>query len=404
MLIAGFIFAGMRFHSYLNSAKKIIETYDAREPLAAFLKNYFAANKKYGSKDRKQIAALCYNFYRLGKAMTGLPVEERIITGSFLCEHSSNEFLNFHKPEWNAVIEKPLSEKISLTATDISELFPWKNEVSNGIDLLSFSSSFFIQPGLFLRIRPGKKKAVLKKLQDARLAFEMRGDDCIALPNTTKLDGIIEPDKDVVVQDHNSQQVLNILKDPASRILYPVSAWDCCAASGGKSLLAYDILNGKIALTVSDIRESILSNLKKRFSAAGIKNYQSFIADLQTYPERSRRTNFKPETSDFQLIICDAPCTGSGTWSRTPEQLYFFKTEMIGTYAALQKQIVSNVIPHLQQNGLFIYITCSVFKQENEDMVNFIKEKFHLRLLQMELLTGYDKKADSMFTASFIKE
>lgn len=70
----------------------------------------------------------------------------------------------------------------------------------------------------------------------------------------------------------------------------------------------------------------------------------------------------------------------------------------------MQKQIVSNVIPHLQQNGLFIYITCSVFKQENEDMVNFIKEKFHLRLLQMELLKGYDKKADSMFTASFIKE
>lgn len=404
MLITGFIFAGMRFHSYLNSAKKIIETYDGREPLAAFLKNYFAANKKYGSKDRKQVAALCYNFYRLGKAMAGLPVEEKIIAGTFLCEYLSNEFLNFHKPEWNAVIEEPISEKTRLTGIEINKLFPWNNELSDGIDLLSFSSSFFIQPGLFLRIRPGKKTTVLKKMRDAGLAFEMRGDDCIALPNTTKLDGIIEPDKDAVVQDHNSQQVLNSLKDPISRIQHPVSAWDCCAASGGKSLLAYDILNGKIALTVSDIRESILANLKKRFSAAGIKNYQSFIADLQTsnfkpqtYPERSRRT-------DFQLIICDAPCTGSGTWSRTPEQLYFFKEEMIGEYAALQKQIVSNVIPHLQQNGIFIYITCSVFKKENEEVVNFIKEKFHLRLLQMELLKGYDKKADSMFAASFIKE
>ena len=418
MLIAGFIFAGMRFHSYLNSAKKIIETYDGREPLAAFLKKYFAANKKYGSRDRKQVAALCYNFYRLGKAMADLPVEEMIIAGNFLCEYSSNEFLNFHKPEWNAVIEEPLSEKIRLTGIEISELFPWKNELSDGIDVLSFSSSFFIQPGLFLRIRPGKKTALLKKMQDAGLAFEMRGDDCIALPNTTKLDGIIEPDKDAVVQDHNSQQVLNILKDPTSRIPYPasgiqhpVSAWDCCAASGGKSLLAYDILNGQIALAVSDIRESILANLKKRFSAAGIKNYQSFIADLQTSNFKPQTSNLKliqsvaeGQTSNFQLIICDAPCTGSGTWSRTPEQLYFFKEEMIGEYAALQKQIVSNVIPHLQQNGMFIYITCSVFKKENEEAVNFIKEKFHLRLLQMELLKGYDKKADSMFTASFIKE
>ena len=72
-------------------------------------------------------------------------------------------------------------------------------------------------------------------------------------------------------------------------------------------------------------------------------------------------------------------------------------------YVAMQQQIVSNVIPHLQQGGTFIYITCSVFKNENEDMVNFIKEKFHLQLLQMEFLKGYDKKADSMFTAFFKK-
>lgn len=67
-------------------------------------------------------------------------------------------------------------------------------------------------------------------------------------------------------------------------------------------------------------------------------------------------------------------------------------------------QIVSNAIPHLQKGGIFIYITCSVFKKENEGIVNFIKEKFHLQSLQMELLKGYDKKADSMFTAAFIKE
>ena len=70
-------------------------------------------------------------------------------------------------------------------------------------------------------------------------------------------------------------------------------------------------------------------------------------------------------------------------------------------YVAMQQQIVNNVIPQLKQGGTFIYITCSVFKKENEDIVNFIKEKFHLQLLQMELLKGYDKKADSMFVAVF---
>ena len=157
-----------------------------------------------------------------------------------------------------------------------------------------------------------------------------------------------------------------------------------------------DILDGQIELTVSDIRESILSNLKQRLETAGIKNYHSFIADLTI-------ADCELPVAHCPLIICDAPCTGSGTWSRTPEQLYFLKRKTIDVYVAMQQQIVSNVIPHLQQGGTFIYITCSVFKNENEDMVNFIKEKFHLQLLQMELLKGYDKKADSMFTAVFKK-
>ncbi|HNN70622.1 MAG TPA: methyltransferase domain-containing protein [Ferruginibacter sp.] len=395
----------MRQQSYLNSAKKILESYAGDIPFAAFLKKQFAANKKFGSTDRKQIAALCYHYFRLGNAAHQASIEEKLITATFLCEQAPNEFLAFHKPEWNIRTHKPVEEKIAIAQIDIRKLFPWADALSDEVDPVAFCSSFFTQPLFFLRTRPGQKKNVLRKLDDAGLPYSLVGDDCIALPISTKIDSLLVLDKEVVVQDYNSQKVLDILKQhyPVSAIHRPVSVWDCCAASGGKSLLAYDILNGKIDLTVSDIRESILSNLKKRFSAAGIKNYQSFIADLQTHPERGQKTNFKPQTSNFELIICDAPCTGSGTWGRTPEQLCFFSGDRIAEYAARQQQIVSNVIPKLKKGGMFIYITCSVFKAENEAIVDFIKEKFHLRLLQMELLKGYDKKADSMFTAAFVQ-
>jgi 16S rRNA (cytosine967-C5)-methyltransferase len=103
------------------------------------------------------------------------------------------------------------------------------------------------------------------------------------------------------------------------------------------------------------------------------------------------------------LIICDAPCTGSGTWSRTPEQLYFFDEKRIERYAGLQKKIVSNVILHLKENGCFVYITCSVFKKENDEIVEFVERQFNLELIKMELLKGYDKKADTMFAALFRK-
>jgi 16S rRNA (cytosine967-C5)-methyltransferase len=150
----------------------------------------------------------------------------------------------------------------------------------------------------------------------------------------------------------------------------------------------------KIDLTVSDVRPSIIHNLKKRFKEAGIKNYYSFVTDLTD-------SRFPIPNSNFDLIICDAPCTGSGTWSRTPEQLYFFTKEKINYYADLQKKIVKNAIPHLANNGFFLYITCSVFKKENESVVEFIQKKFRLQLIKQEVFIGYDKQADTMFGALF---
>ena len=155
--------------------------------------------------------------------------------------------------------------------------------------------------------------------------------------------------------------------------------------------MAYD-LNENIELTVSDVRESILSNLKKRFEKAGIKKYHSFTRDISSSALTNRQIQ-------FDLIIVDAPCTGSGTWGRTPEQLYYFDKKKIDDYATKQKQIVSNVIPHLKPGGHLLYITCSVFKKENEEVVDFIKEKFHLQLMKIELLKGYELKADTMFVA-----
>ena len=363
-------------------------------PLSHYLKQFFATEKKYGSKDRKQIVALCYNYYRLGKVVQDISTEERIILATFLCGHDSSDFLAFHHAGWNEKINTLLAEKLliinyQLLSTDI---FPYSPEISAGIAHEQFSASFLHQPDLFLRIRPGKKDIALNKLETAGLKFQLLSEDCVVLPNSSKIDTVLETDKEVVVQDANSQKVLDFLRPYPLKVGSSHSIWDCCAASGGKSILAYDILQGKLELTVSDIRESILSNLKKRFKTAGINNYHSFVADLNT-------SNCQLPTANCQVLICDVPCTGSGTWSRTPEQLYFFDPGTITFFADRQKKIVSNAIPHLQKDGLFFYITCSVFKKENEDIVDFIKEKFHLHLLQMGPLKGYDTKADSMFVA-----
>ena len=265
--------------------------------------------------------------------------------------------------------------------------------MSEKIDPSAFALSFLKQPLLYIRLRPGKEQKVLDSLRHAQIPFQQHGKDCIALPNATVLEKLVQLNREVVVQDLNSQKVFNSaalagLQQGDNSLM----AWDCCAASGGKSILLYDRLKGNVRLTVSDIRTSILANLKKRLVEASVPVFKTLVADLEQGVGADTHTF-------FDLIICDAPCTGSGTWSRTPEQLAFFKPELIDSYSNKQKKIASHALTRLRKNGLFFYITCSVFKKENEDVVKYLQNEFSLELLSMEWLTGYEAQADSMFVA-----
>lgn len=398
----------MRYFSYLNTAKEIIAGYGGSEPLASFLKKKFAGNKKYGSSDRKWISALCYNYFRSGKALQQISLEERILAGFFLTQTSASPFLQCTKPEWNELAAEPYEEKARLADIDLTDIFPFFDELSEGVDQPALCISFLQQPDLFLRIRPGKREQVIGKLQEGGIKFEIKGNACLAIPNSTRLEDLITQDEEAVVQDLNSQKVLDKVKEQmdklqlasgkwqANNIHHPISIWDCCAASGGKSILAYDLLNGNVELTVTDIRQRILQNLDLRFKKAGISAYKSVTADLVN-------GDFVPSDLNYQLIICDAPCSGSGTWGRTPEQLYFFNPEMIVGFAKKQKKILSNTTRYLKEGGLFCYITCSVFKAENEEIAGYIQQQLGLKLISMELLKGYNDRADTMFTAIFTR-
>jgi 16S rRNA (cytosine967-C5)-methyltransferase len=394
----------MRFQSYFNTAATLIKAYDGSVPLVHFLKQYFAQHKKHGSKDRKFITHLCYCYYRLGHALNNLPVEERLKIALFVCNDEAGEWRILFEDSWKEHWSNSLQERIQFITTvytdfSVADIFPWKDELSEMIDDTAFAGSHCIQPDLFLRIRPNKEKLVLQKLNEANIPFQQLSSSCLALNNASKVDAVLQIDNEVVVQDYSSQRIqefLQLITYDSSLITY---LWDCCAASGGKSILAKDVLQN-INVTVSDIRSSILQNLKERFRRAGIKDYHSFVADVSMADGKN-----KTETSNrkFDIILCDAPCSGSGTWGRTPEQLYFFKQEKVNEYASLQKKIISNTISHLNNNRYFLYITCSVFEKENEENVRFIQQQFNMSLIKQEVLAGYDKKADSMFAALFKK-
>ena len=382
--------------SHLATAVKVLQTHKVGEPLVHHLKRFFAADKKYGSKDRKQISALCYNFYRLGNAKNSETIEERIIIATLLCSNKPNLFLQEINFDYHAKISLTLNGKLDFLGIDLNDIFPLQNQIGGDVDTKKFASSFLHQPKFFLRIRPGKEVMVQAKLTNENIEFEEVTTSCIALPQGFKTDTYFVTNRDVVVQDRNSQQVFNYLQRQDVYLKKDISLWDCCAASGGKSILLYDILHGHVQLHMSDVRAGMLNNLRSRFKDAGIKNYHAFTANL--LDEESAIPEQK-----YDVIICDAPCTGSGTWSRTPEQTSFFDEPQIDEYAVKQLKIASNAIRSLVSGGFFFYITCSVFKKENEDVVATLKEKFHLQVLQMEYLKGYEAQADTMFVAVLSK-
>lgn len=379
-----------RYYSYLNSAERILQRYKGEEPFAIFTRQFFSSEKKYGSRDRKQISQLCYAYFRLGKSFNRRTLRERILIGYFLCSRQSDTLLEALAPEWAAAATKSLEEKLQVLSAEeeLVSIFPWREELGEGIDHSLFARSFLIQPDLFVRIRPGQEAARKKAIE---AGGRLCNDHCVAFPNTFSVEDILELDKEAVIQDKNSQAISAYFASGKDDKNWQV--WDCCAASGGKSILAVDYLPVK-KLTVSDIRSSILVNLRKRFERAGIREYNSLVLDLsrENYPDRQTR---------FDWIICDAPCSGSGTWSRTPEQLFFFNSNEMERYATLQKKIVDHALPALRKGGFFLYITCSVFRKENEEVVEHIIRHHSLTLVQSGYAKGYEEKADTLFAALF---
>ncbi|MEO7265734.1 MAG: Fmu (Sun) domain-containing protein [Ferruginibacter sp.] len=377
-----------RFYSYINSAEKIIKSYDGNAPLVLHLKTFFSAHKQMGGRDRKMISKICYYYYRCIFLFNYLPLRDSLVNAFYLCEQAPNLLLENLSPELNKTVTLSLAEKLDILKTNAGNIFPFSALLSHEIDAELFSTSMLTQPDLYLRLRPGKEEIVVDKLNKAGIDF-FRDGNCLSLPNSTKVNEIIQINKEAVVQDYSSQKVLDYL-DEFSSSDTRVQVWDCCAASGGKSILLADKIKTKFHLFVSDIRPSIIANLQKRLKEAAVAVFTQFTTDL---------TKQTSSENIYDIVIADVPCTGSGTWSRTPEQMAYFKNDNAQQYATKQLKIATNAYSAVKPGGLFFYITCSVFKIENEDVIDSLAKQFSFEILQMKYLNGYNKKADSLFVA-----
>jgi 16S rRNA (cytosine967-C5)-methyltransferase len=399
----------MNLQSRIRQIKTIVEAYLKQcenpamfLPLSVFLSNYYRVNKQMGSRDRKIVSELVYNYFRVGSSLGAYSFEDKLLIGNFLCQKQNESIFSFlfQGSFFEAKLELPLEEKLASIKEAYSDFslqgfLGVDADFSQGINLQEYLDSFFSKPLLWIRVKKGKEQVVKQDLQANELLYQEYADfpQALSFSNGTALENLSSKKNAYFeIQDLSSQRTGNYFHAKPDEYW-----WDCCAASGGKSLLLFDMQPG-VKLLASDNRAAILSNLKNRFKASGIRDYELMQLDLQ-----AGGAIHKPQAC-FDGIIADVPCSGSGTWARTPEMLSFFTQKNLHDFQERQKAIAGNVVPYLKPGQALIYITCSVFKAENEHVVSFLCEKFDLALDTMQLINGCSLGADSMFVARLIKK
>ena len=372
------------FRSRYSSALQLLEGYKYPEPFHIAAKNFFKSYKKFGSKDRKAIAEICYTYLRCGKLVQDVELKKGLLLSSL--------FLEFDRVEdWNKVAEEG---KYEFTLPE--HFFYSGNSLDFMSNALGREISYFRVGSLMesfehyndaenVRFRP-------KNWAKDHTDKEVRKLGTVGL-RELKLNEILADT--LQVQDLSSQFICTGINISAGDKI-----WDVCCGSGGKSLNLSAQGNGIFFL--SDIRSSIIQNAKSRF--ASMYYTANFgIADMQKEANELKFGSMYIKGEYFDTILADVPCSGSGTWFRTPEHFTRFNYADIEGYVTRQKTIVKNSAPFLKKGGSLYYITCSVFARENNEVRDWITANTDLTFVEEIAFDGLRQRADGMYMATFEK-
>ena len=163
-----------------------------------------------------------------------------------------------------------------------------------------------------------------------------------------------------IIQDEASQLVTSIL-DPklGERIL------DACAAPGGKATHMAQKMENRGEIDALDLSKGRLDLIEESCQRLGIRI-------IRTLKGNAAEPLPIPQGMKYDRILADVPCSGFGTLRRNPDLKWRRKEKDIERLGKLQFSILGNVSVYLKKGGILVYSTCTVFHEENEDVV----EKF----------------------------
>jgi len=215
-----------------------------------------------------------------------------------------------------------------------------------------------------------------KRLRDADVTIE----DGLYSRDALRLSGIDAPERlpmfaegAFYIQDESSMQaVLAAGLTGGERVL------DLCAAPGGKSLMAADILAkyGAGTVTSGDLTDAKVALLNENKARCRAENMIVRKADATVFR--------KEEEEHYDVVLADVPCSGLGIIGKKPDIKLFMTLEQETELCALQKDILKNAVRYVKPGGVLVFSTCTLNKEENMGGYKFLKEECGMQQESLE--------------------
>lgn len=151
---------------------------------------------------------------------------------------------------------------------------------------------------------------------------------------------------------------------------------DVCAAPGGKSMHAADLLQGKGIVLCCDLSEAKVYQIQENMERAGVEHCELYKQDA--------RILRKDWIGTVDVLIADLPCSGLGVLGKKCDIKYHTKQEDVNTLAALQREILQTASRYVTPGGIMLYSTCTMGAVENEQNVRWIEKNLPFHLESME--------------------
>ncbi|MEW5740446.1 MAG: RsmB/NOP family class I SAM-dependent RNA methyltransferase [Myxococcota bacterium] len=210
------------------------------------------------------------------------------------------------------------------------------------------------EPTLTFRVRPpGTRDALLEELRAKDLDVEACPEDPDALRATTESRAIFESrwmkEGRLQVMDLGSQKLAAFCRAEAG-----MTVVDYCAGAGGKTLVLADAVGPRGRVYAWDANASRLKEARRRVGEAKLAHV--------SFPK-------EPRLDLADLVLVDAPCSGSGTLGREPDQKWKLTAKKVAEFAKTQGEILDAIAPKLKAGAVIVYGTCSVLRDEDEAVV-----------------------------------